>query len=200
MPPLKRTVVIRRAGFCASISHSDQPPFIDVSVDLRGDDITFTDTVPLVRDFLIAHLQTHKTLEPLVMLIAQLTEATDELQRAVDISSYAPSGPQPDNVTFTPTPTKESLRTMPAADILAALKAAVTRSVGTSASARTLISGFSTRMSAAVAEAMANGATLEELAPITAEVAAMDAETDALAAAVAADGGNGPVDPTPVAP
>lgn len=69
--------------------------------------------------------------------------------------------------------------------ILNDLASQVTATSGVIASAVTLISGFSARLDAAVAAALANGATAAELAPITDEVAALKSGTDALAAAVA---------------
>ena len=54
-------------------------------------------------------------------------------------------------------------------------------------SATALITGFTARIAAAVEAAVANGATAEELQPVTDELAAMKAKSDALAAAVAAN-------------
>lgn len=51
-------------------------------------------------------------------------------------------------------------------------------------SAAALIRGFKTRMDAAVAEALANGASAEELEPLTALSAELDATGNDLAAAV----------------
>lgn len=62
------------------------------------------------------------------------------------------------------------------------------------AAAVTLISGFAGRQQAAVDAAIANGATAEQLAPIQAEVDAMKASSDALAAAITA---NTPAAPAP---
>lgn len=70
--------------------------------------------------------------------------------------------------------------------ILQALADQVTATNGVMASATTLITGFSARLEAAVAAALAGGATAAQLAPISDEVAAMKASSDALAAAVAA--------------
>ncbi len=54
-------------------------------------------------------------------------------------------------------------------------------------SATTLINGFQTRLDAAVAAALAGGATAAELAPLTALSAELKAKKDALAAAVIAN-------------
>ncbi len=57
------------------------------------------------------------------------------------------------------------------------------------ASAVLLIQGIAARIAAAVAAAIANGATPEELAPVTDEVAALKKSADDLASAVAANTG-----------
>jgi len=54
-------------------------------------------------------------------------------------------------------------------------------------SATALINGLAARIQAAVDAAVANGATAEQLQPVTDEVAALKAKSDALAAAVAAN-------------
>lgn len=71
--------------------------------------------------------------------------------------------------------------------ILAALEAQVAATTTVEASAVTLINGFASRVQAAVAAAIANGATAEELAPVQAEINAMQASSNALASAVAAN-------------
>jgi hypothetical protein len=76
--------------------------------------------------------------------------------------------------------------------VLDDLKTAVDKTTTVEASAVTLINGFAARVQAAVDAAIANGATAEQLAPVTEEVAAMNAGADALAAAVATN--------TPAAP
>jgi len=73
------------------------------------------------------------------------------------------------------------------APVLADLQAAVTRNTDVANSAVTLINGIASRMQAAVDAALANGASATELAPVTAEVAALNANSDALAAAVTAN-------------
>jgi hypothetical protein len=57
--------------------------------------------------------------------------------------------------------------------VLDELKQEVSDTIGVMESARVFINGESARMDAAVAAALANGATAEQLAPITDEVAAM---------------------------
>ena len=54
-------------------------------------------------------------------------------------------------------------------------------------SAVVLINGFAQRLVDAIAVAIAGGATAEQLAPVQAEVDALKAKSDALAAAVAAN-------------
>ncbi len=71
--------------------------------------------------------------------------------------------------------------------ILDDLAEQVTAITGAAASAVALINGISARVEAAVAKALANGATAEELAPISAEVDALKASATALGDAVAAN-------------
>lgn len=68
--------------------------------------------------------------------------------------------------------------------VLQNLSDEVSQATTVMASAATLIRGISARVQAAVEAAIANGATAEELAPITAEVAALDASGNDLALAV----------------
>ena len=74
-----------------------------------------------------------------------------------------------------------------AAAVLAELTAAIARNNEVDQSAITLINGIAARIQAAVEAAIGNGATAEELAPVQAEVDALKASNDALAAAVAAN-------------
>jgi hypothetical protein len=67
------------------------------------------------------------------------------------------------------------------------LIAQVEETRGVIASAVSLISGIAARIQAAVEAAIANGATAAELEPVTAEIALLKADSDALAAAVAAN-------------
>lgn len=71
--------------------------------------------------------------------------------------------------------------------ILQALADQVERTKTVEASAVTLINGFAARVQAAVDAAIAGGVTAAQLAPVQAEVDAMKASADALAAAVAAN-------------
>lgn len=71
--------------------------------------------------------------------------------------------------------------------ILAALEAEVAEATSVMASATTLINGFAARLQAAVDAALANGATAAELEPVQAEIDALNAAGDALAAAVVAN-------------
>ncbi len=71
--------------------------------------------------------------------------------------------------------------------VLADLKAAVEKTTQVEASAVTLINGIAARIQAAIDKALENGATAEELQPLTDEVAQLNSQADALAAAVAAN-------------
>lgn len=71
--------------------------------------------------------------------------------------------------------------------ILAALEAEVADATTVMASATALINGFAARVQAAVDAAIANGATAAELAPVQAEIDALNAAGEALAAAVVAN-------------
>ena len=70
---------------------------------------------------------------------------------------------------------------------LAALEAEVAEATTVMASATALIEGFVGRIQAAVDAALANGATEAELAPVQAEVDALHASAELLAAAVVAN-------------
>ena len=71
--------------------------------------------------------------------------------------------------------------------VLDDLKAEVENDVTVMGSATKLINGFAARLQAAVDAALANGATAEQLAPVTDEVAALKAGSADLAAAVQAN-------------
>jgi hypothetical protein len=71
--------------------------------------------------------------------------------------------------------------------VLAALEAEVAEATTVMASAVILINGIPARIQTAIEAAIANGATAEELAPVQAEVDALHASADLLAAAVVAN-------------
>lgn len=71
--------------------------------------------------------------------------------------------------------------------ILASLESQVKANTDVEASAALLISGFADRLKKAIADAVANGATAEELVPVQKEVDALEASRTQLAAAVAAN-------------
>lgn len=71
--------------------------------------------------------------------------------------------------------------------VLEELRLEAERDVEVMSSAETLINGIAGRIQAAIDAALANGATAEQLAPVTAEVAALNAGATSLAAAVAAN-------------
>ena len=68
--------------------------------------------------------------------------------------------------------------------VLAELQAEVANDVTVMGSATTLINGIAARVQAAVDAALANGATREQLAPVSDEVATLNAGATALSAAV----------------
>jgi len=71
--------------------------------------------------------------------------------------------------------------------VLDALAAQVKANTDAEDSATLLINGIAARIQAAVDAAIANGATAEELVPVTDEVAALKKSADALSAAVVAN-------------
>lgn len=73
------------------------------------------------------------------------------------------------------------------AQVLTDLAAQVAVNTSVEGSAVVLINGFAQRLTDAVAAAIANGATAEELAPVQEQVDAMKASAQALADAVTAN-------------
>lgn len=73
--------------------------------------------------------------------------------------------------------------------ILDQLTTQVTETTGVEQSAITLIEGIQARIDAAVQQALNNGATAEQLQPISDLSTAMETQTQALAAAIQAQGG-----------
>jgi hypothetical protein len=67
------------------------------------------------------------------------------------------------------------------------LKTKISNATTVEDSAKQLIDGFGQRLSDAVAQAQANGATPEELAPVTDLATALQTESDALQASVVAN-------------
>jgi len=84
--------------------------------------------------------------------------------------------------------------------ILDALAAQVTANINAESSALTLINGISARVQAGIDTALAGGATAAQLAPIQAEVTAMQTSAAALAAAVVANTPSPAPTPAPVPP
>jgi len=76
-----------------------------------------------------------------------------------------------------------------ASPILQQLTDQVTNTTGVEQSAIVLINGIQAKIDAAVAQALENGATAEQLQPISDLSTAMETQTDALAAAIQAQGG-----------
>jgi hypothetical protein len=79
--------------------------------------------------------------------------------------------------------------------IVGTLTAEVTETIGVIQSAVVLINGFKSRQEAAIAAALANGATEAELQPLYDLNVALDTESSALAAAVLANAEVAPVEP-----
>ena len=71
--------------------------------------------------------------------------------------------------------------------VLDDLQATVAATTSVEDSATMLINGFAARVQAAVDQAIANGASAAELAPVQAEVDALKAASDALSQAVKAN-------------
>lgn len=71
--------------------------------------------------------------------------------------------------------------------ILTTLGDQVSRTTTVDGSAKRLIDGFAQRLTDAVAAAVANGATAEELAPVQAEIDALNQSSTELAQSVAAN-------------
>jgi hypothetical protein len=78
---------------------------------------------------------------------------------------------------------------MPQPQVLDDLAAQVKVNTDVEESAVLLINGIAARIQAAVDKALAGGATAEQLAPLTDEIAALKKGSDDLAAAVAANTG-----------
>jgi len=76
---------------------------------------------------------------------------------------------------------------MTAKEQVAALTAQITKATTVEKSAQTLIESIAKRIADAVAAAVANGATAEQLQPVTDLGTTLDAESDALTAAVLAN-------------
>lgn len=70
--------------------------------------------------------------------------------------------------------------------VLDQLAAQVQANIDAEASAITVLNGIAGRVQAAVDAALANGATAEQLAPVTDEVTALNASAAALGAAIVA--------------
>lgn len=70
---------------------------------------------------------------------------------------------------------------------LDALSAQITKATDVETSAEALITGISTRIADAVAAAVQNGATAEQLKPVSDLGTALDAESDKLQAAITAN-------------
>lgn len=76
---------------------------------------------------------------------------------------------------------------MPGNPVIDALAAEVAQEVDIMKSAKILIDGFAARTQAAIDAALANGATAEQLVPVTQIVTDLNDNGDALAASVAAN-------------
>lgn len=120
----------------------------------------------------------------LARLAKKLDRSTDELQDAIDVNSpewFSQSRPS--------AVTGEFAMANP---VIQQLIDQVNQTQDVMQSATTLINGVADRIQAAIAAALANGATEAELAPVQAEVDELRTKTQALSDAVAAN--------TPAAP
>jgi hypothetical protein len=127
----------------------------------------------------------------LARLGASLGDPTDQLAAAVAANSLdLPGSPGSPRALLL---RRESM----ANPILTTLPEEVTRTIGVMESAEVLITGFQTRLSDAITQALANGASAQELAPLKDLETALKDETSQLAAAVAA---NTPPAPEPQPP
>lgn len=107
--------------------------------------------------------------------IEGLLQPTEALAAAVAANKPNHTAKESDSIMAAPNP------------ILDPLEAQVTSTVGVMQSAVALISGFAAAEAAAIQQALANGATADQLAPLTTLNTQLKAQTDALAAAVAAN-------------
>lgn len=171
---------------------------LKISLLIHGDAFTYDGNDPidsvvsLIRHWLDAlpHGRHHEA-DALREMTARLAESTTALSAALVEEAGAVSRP-----TITHIRKRDPDMAVPA--ILTELDAEVTRSTTVSHSAAVLIRGISARLAAAVAAAMANGATAAELEPITVEVAALKTASDDLTAAISENTPNVDPDGNPV--
>ena len=155
-----------------------------LSITIRGDslmlegDMALAEVVPVVRDWYAARTGDDV---PLLAMTTRLSQSTDQLAAAIAADPVTTSDRSPLDTHFAHF---QGETAMPPSTILADLDASVTKATTVQASAATLIRGIAGRLDAAVAKALDNGATAEQLAPVTAEVAALNASSDDLTAAV----------------
>ena len=141
--------------------------------EFESSSIPLSDIAPILRDWLaVVDGRDDTTIDdaPLRQLTAQLSRSTTALRAALQDAA------QPSNH-------RENAH-MAAADVLKELDQAVTEATTVQSSAATLIRGISGRIGDAVKAAIANGATAEQLAPVQAEVDALQASSADLAAAI----------------
>jgi hypothetical protein len=123
-------------------------------------------------------LLSRKEYDTLLADSAALTQAAGELRESKEALRRAVERHR------TPNPEREASM---ASGVPAEVVREITETRGVIQSAVTLINGISARIQAAVEAALANGATAEELAPVTEALAALDADANELAAAVQAN-------------
>jgi len=152
---------------------------VRITITIRGDslqlegDVALAEVLTFVREWYAA-----RTIA--ADLTARLTASTDDLAAAI-AADLTTSDRSPLDTHFAHF---QGETAMPPSTILADLDASVTKATTVQASAATLIRGIAGRLDAAVAKALDNGATAEQLAPVSAEVAALNASSDDLTAAV----------------
>lgn len=174
------------------------PTLTRLSIVLRGDSLDLTgafDLTPPVVSLLRNWFDGALATDAIRLLTAQLASATSVLADAIVHDQPGGAGAGASSTSFTRALTRPSTSegvTQMVNPVLADLATSVTNTVGVMQSATTLINGISARLAAAIAAALANGATAEELAPVQAEKDALDAGAAALAQAVATDSGGVP--------
>lgn len=140
-------------------------------------DVDLYSVVPIIRDWMAALPHVFTQQDALREITARLAESTDGLALAVTAQTGAAIIPL--------TSPRKRDDDMAVPQVLTDLDAEVTRATSVSAGAATLLRGINARLEKAVAEAIANGASADDLAPVTAEVAALKAASDDLSAAIA---------------
>lgn len=167
MPPLTPMAQTISATISVNIV---EPGTLGVTVTVNGG-LTPSDWLPIVRDWVTDRLQMHATLVSLREPSRRLAQATDGLSAALAGMSSA-----------VPLTRKRALMTV--ADDLATLIAEMTEATTEMDAAVTYIDSVPDMIAAAVAAALANGATAAELEPVTTLGTTLAAKAAALKASL----------------